>query len=69
MEKVTYQYLGLKDYQETWDYQKVLLKEVIDRKLNNRHLAPEDPAYQTQQHHLLFWGVSVRVSKILHYNS
>jgi len=54
MEKVTYQYLGLKDYQETWDYQKSLLKSVVDRKLSNRHLAPEDPAYQTQQHFLLF---------------
>ncbi|MFK7980014.1 MAG: lipoyl(octanoyl) transferase LipB [Saprospiraceae bacterium] len=54
MEKVTYQYLGLKDYQETWDYQKVLLKSVVARKLSNRHLAPEDPAFEIQQHHLLF---------------
>jgi len=54
MEKVTYQYLGSKDYLETWDYQKSLLKEVIDRKLNNRHLTPEDPAYEQQKHYLLF---------------
>ena len=54
MEKVTYQYLGLKDYQETWDYQKSLLKSVVDRKLNNRHLTEDDPAFEVQQHYLLF---------------
>lgn len=54
MEKVTYQYLGLKDYQAAWDYQKSLSKEVIDRKLKNRHLAATDPAYEVPKHYLLF---------------
>ncbi|MEM1121645.1 MAG: lipoyl(octanoyl) transferase LipB [Bacteroidota bacterium] len=54
MKKVTYQYLGLKDYLAAWDYQKSLLKEVIDRKMNNRKLPEDDPNFQVQQHYLLF---------------
>ncbi|MDC8005679.1 lipoyl(octanoyl) transferase LipB [Aureisphaera galaxeae] len=28
--------LGFKDYKETWDYQEVLFKEILDRKIKNR---------------------------------
>ncbi|MEM1124136.1 MAG: lipoyl(octanoyl) transferase LipB [Bacteroidota bacterium] len=54
MEKVTYEYLNLMNYQAAWDYQKIRLKEVIDRKLANRHLMSNDPAYETPKHYLLF---------------
>jgi len=54
MEKVTYQYLGLMDYQQAWDYQKELMQAVIQRKLKNRHLSPDHPEFQQQQHYLLF---------------
>ncbi|MEM6319235.1 MAG: lipoyl(octanoyl) transferase LipB [Bacteroidota bacterium] len=54
MEKVTYEYLNLMNYQAAWDYQKIRLKEVIDRKLANRHLALDDPAYESPKHYLLF---------------
>ncbi len=39
--KVEVQYLGLKDYQEAWDYQEAVFKSVVDLKLANRDL-PED---------------------------
>ncbi len=39
--KVEIQYLGLKDYQEVWDYQEGLFKSVVDLKLTNRNLSPE----------------------------
>ena len=54
MEKVDFQYLGLMDYQEAWDYQQGLLKEVVNRKLTNRHLSAEDPGFETPRHYLLF---------------
>lgn len=54
MEKVTYQYLGLKDYQAAWDYQTLLKNEVVARKLKNRHLKPDDPAFESPKHYLLF---------------
>ena len=54
MEKVTYKNLGIIDYQEAWDYQKSLLQEVIQRKLSNRHLAADHPAFESVKHYLLF---------------
>lgn len=36
--KVEVQNLGLKDYQEAWDYQEGLFKSVVDLKLTNRKL-------------------------------
>ena len=34
--KVQLQDLGNKDYKETWDYQEVLFKEIVDLKIQNR---------------------------------
>ncbi len=34
--KVQLQDLGIKDYKETWDYQEVLFKEIVDLKIQNR---------------------------------
>ena len=34
--KVLLQDLGRKDYKETWDYQEVLFKEILDLKIKNR---------------------------------
>jgi lipoyl(octanoyl) transferase len=45
--KITFQDLGLKDYKETWMYQEVLFKEIVDMKIANRRegLAIETPNY------------------------
>ncbi len=39
--------LGLKDYKETWDYQEVLFKQILDLKIKNRReaLSLETPNY------------------------
>ena len=42
-------HLGLKDYQEAWDYQEVLFKETVDQKISNRKL-PEDQQVETKNH-------------------
>ena len=34
--KIKLQDLGKKDYKETWDYQEVLFKEIVDQKIQNR---------------------------------
>ncbi|MCC5931982.1 MAG: lipoyl(octanoyl) transferase LipB [Cyclobacteriaceae bacterium] len=39
--KVIFQHLGLKDYKETWEYQALLFKEIIDIKIKNRNLPPD----------------------------
>lgn len=44
--------LGLRDYKETWDYQEELFSELMDRKLKNRNLAPNDRIKQLNR--LLF---------------
>ena len=49
---VEVQYLGLKDYQEAWDYQESLFKSVLDIKLSNRDL-PESELKATPNY-LLF---------------
>ncbi|MCB0506325.1 MAG: lipoyl(octanoyl) transferase LipB [Cyclobacteriaceae bacterium] len=49
---VEVQSLGLKDYQETWDYQEQLFKSVVDLKLANRDL-PEQEQNETPNY-LLF---------------
>ena len=49
---VEVQSLGLKDYQETWDYQEQLFKSVVDLKLANRDL-PEEEQKETPNY-LLF---------------
>lgn len=52
MQKVVYQDLGLISYKEAWDYQEERLRELVDRKLKNRKLEPEDR--EQQRHYLLF---------------
>ncbi|MGL1887568.1 MAG: lipoyl(octanoyl) transferase LipB [Reichenbachiella sp.] len=44
--KTTFQYLGLIDYQEAWDYQEKVFKESVDLKISNRTL-PEDEQLET----------------------
>lgn len=44
--KVEVQNLGLKDYQEAWDYQEGIFKSVVDMKLANRNL-PENEQLTT----------------------
>ena len=39
--KTQFIHLGLKDYQEAWDYQEVLFKETVDQKIANRKLPEE----------------------------
>lgn len=51
MEKVIYEDLGRLSYKDAWDYQKVKLKEIVDRKLANRN-RPETEK-EKQQHYLL----------------
>lgn len=42
--------LGLKDYKETWEYQELLFKEIIDTKIKNRR---EAAGLETSNHFLL----------------
>jgi lipoyl(octanoyl) transferase len=51
---VNFQDLGTIDYQEAWDYQTQLHRQLIDRKLNNRILIKEEKAPELQTHYLLF---------------
>lgn len=50
--KTQFIHLGLKDYQETWNYQEKLFKEVVDLKIANRRL-PEAEQVATSNY-LLF---------------
>lgn len=52
MQKVVFKDLGLIDYKQCWDYQELLMKEVVDIKLKNREL-PEDKKL-SPMHYLLF---------------
>jgi lipoyl(octanoyl) transferase len=52
MQKVVFQDLGLIRYQEAWAYQEQLLKELVDRKLENRKKAVAEQS--PQRHYLLF---------------
>lgn len=45
-------HLGLIDYQKAWDYQETLFKSVVDVKIKNRQLEPEDR--EATQNYLLF---------------
>ena len=42
-------HLGLKDYQEAWDYQEALFKQTVDQKISNRTL-PEAEQQETKNH-------------------
>jgi lipoyl(octanoyl) transferase len=43
--KVTFRDIGLIDYKEAWDYQEVLFREVVDKKLANRTLPEEEKVF------------------------
>lgn len=47
---IKFQDLGLKDYKETWEFQEVLFKKIVDLKVKNRR---EQTAFSTPNH-LLF---------------
>lgn len=48
--EVEVQYLGVKDYKETWDYQEQLFKETLDLKIKNRREETDIPT----RNYLLF---------------
>lgn len=50
--KTSFIHLGLKDYQETWDYQEKLFKESVDLKIANRKLS--DSEHQITSNYLIF---------------
>lgn len=50
--KTHFIHLGLKDYQEAWDYQEKLFKETVDQKIANRKLPVEEQ--QVTKNFLLF---------------
>ena len=52
--KVIYQDLGRIDYQEAWDYQTKLHRELVDRKLRNREQRKAGLTTEEQHHYLLF---------------
>ncbi|WP_103864459.1 lipoyl(octanoyl) transferase LipB [Aquimarina sp. I32.4] len=47
--KILVRDLGLKDYKETWEYQEVLFKEILDIKIKNRR---ENAGIETPNHFL-----------------
>lgn len=47
--KTNFIHLGLKDYQEAWDYQENLFKETVDQKIANRKL-PEGEHVETKNY-------------------
>ena len=49
---VEFIHLGEKDYQQAWDYQEQLFKEIVDRKIANRKLA--DAAQLPTDNYLIF---------------
>jgi len=51
MQTIQFQDLGQMRYQTAWDYQTTLHRNLVEHKLNNRHLPPN--SYQ-QEHQLLF---------------
>jgi lipoyl(octanoyl) transferase len=54
MEKVVYQNLGLIAYRDAWSYQEQRLRELVDRKLENRRLGEAGLPLAPQIHYLLF---------------
>lgn len=50
--KTQFIHLGLKDYQETWDFQETLFKGVVDQKIVNRKLPEEEQS--TTSNYLIF---------------
>jgi len=67
--KVNFQYLGLKDYKETWDYQEKLFQETLAIKVKNRR---EETTINTRNHflfvehpHVYTLGKSGAISNLL----
>lgn len=50
MQTLQFRDLGLADYRQTWDFQTVLLRALVDNKLANRAMTPTS---YPQEHHLL----------------
>ncbi|GJM62095.1 lipoyl(octanoyl) transferase LipB [Persicobacter diffluens] len=50
--EVEFRQLGLVDYQEAWDYQERIFKEIVDLKIENRKM--EEPAQKITPNYLLF---------------
>ena len=67
--KVQLQDLGNKDYKETWDYQEVLFKEIVDIKIQNRQSNSQRPTpnyfIYVQHPHVYTLGKSGDVSNLL----
>ena len=61
--------LGLKDYKESWEYQELLFKEIVDLKIKNRReeLALETPNYFlfVEHPHVYTMGKSGDISNLL----
>lgn len=49
--KIAFEDLGVKDYQSVWEYQEKLMKNIIDIKMENRKLSPEQ-TIETPNHFL-----------------
>ena len=67
--KVITQYLGLKDYKETWEYQETLFQEILQLKIRNRReeLTVETPNYflLVEHPHVYTLGKSGDISNLL----
>ncbi len=67
--KVITQYLGLKDYKETWEYQETLFQEILQLKIRNRReeLTLETPNYflLVEHPHVYTLGKSGDISNLL----
>ncbi len=69
MQKIKLQDIGLKDYQDAWDYQNKLFKEIIDIKLENRknNTDNQTPNYFlfTEHPHVYTLGKSGDINNLL----
>jgi lipoyl(octanoyl) transferase len=69
MQKVKLKELGLKDYNETWNYQETLFKKIVDIKINNRknNLNTKTPNYFlfVEHPHVYTLGKSGDLSNLL----
>lgn len=67
--QITYQYLGLKDYKETWDYQEQLFQSIVDQKIKNRNENTQHPTpnylLSVEHPHVYTLGKSGDVSNFL----
>lgn len=67
--KVQLQDLGKKDYKETWDYQEVLFKEIVDIKVQNRNANAQLPTHNfllfVEHPHVYTLGKSGDMSNLL----